>query len=97
MSVHDFILPRNYRVAQKLISSRKEKKLNNKITLPLGTLSNDDDGGRENVAKKMNLRSLKLNRVYLARFNVSNTGDFPWSLIHKDFIQVQKEEGKFLD
>ena len=31
MSVHDFILPRNYRVAQKLISSRKEKK--NEITL----------------------------------------------------------------
>ena len=44
----------------------------------------------------MNLRSLKLNRVYLAPFNVSNAGDFPWSLIHKDFIQVQKEEGKFV-
>ena len=31
----------------------------------LGTLSNDNDDGSENVAKKMNLRSFNLNRVYL--------------------------------
>ena len=35
-------------------------------TYILGTLSNDeDDGGSGNVAKKMNLSSFKLNRVYL--------------------------------
>ena len=63
----------------------------------LGTLSNDDDDdGSENVAKKMNLRSFKLNRVYLDPLNMSNVGDFSWSLILKDFIQVQKEKGKFV-
>ena len=31
----------------------------------LGTLSDLDDNGSENVAKKMNLRSFKLNRVFL--------------------------------
>ena len=36
----------------------------------LGTLSNDDDDGSENVAKKMNLRSFKLSRVYLDPLNM---------------------------
>ena len=30
----------------------------------IGTLSKDDDDVSENVAKKMNLRSFKLNHVY---------------------------------
>ena len=42
----------------------------------LGTLSNDNDDGSENVAKKMNLRFFKLNRVYLDPLNMSNVGDF---------------------
>ena len=62
----------------------------------LGTLSKDDDDGSENVAKKMNLRSFKLNRVYLDPLNMPNVGDFSWSWILKDFIQVPKEEGKFV-
>ena len=62
----------------------------------VGTISNDDDDGSENVAKKMNLRSFKLNRVYLDPLNMSNVGDFSWSWILKDFIQVQKGEGKFV-
>ena len=41
-----------------------------------GTLSNDDDDGSENVAKKINLRSFKRNRVYLDPLNMSNVGDF---------------------
>ena len=45
----------------------------------LGTLSNDDDNGSKNVAKEMNLRSFKLNRVYLDPLNMSNAGDFSWS------------------
>ena len=49
------------------------------ISLRLGTLSKDDDDGSEIVGKKMNLRSFKLNRVYLDPLNMSNTGDFPWS------------------
>ena len=62
----------------------------------IGTLSNDEDDGSENVPKKMNLLSFKLNRVYLDPLNMSNAGDFSWSWILKDFIQVQKEEGKFV-
>ena len=62
----------------------------------IGTLSNDDDDGSENVAKKTNLRSFKLNLVYLDPLNMSNVGDFTWKCILKDFIQVQKGEGKFV-
>ena len=62
----------------------------------LGTLNKDDDDGSENDGKKMNLRSFKLNRVYLDPLNMSNAGDFSWSWILKDFIQVQKDEGKFV-
>ena len=49
--------------------------------LTLGTLSNDDDDGSENDGKKkkMNLRSFKLNRVYLDPLNMSNSNDFSWS------------------
>ena len=45
----------------------------------LGTLTKGNDDGSENVGKKMNLRSFKLNRVYLDPLNVSNAGDFSWS------------------
>ena len=45
----------------------------------IGTLSNDDDDGSENVAKKMNLRSFKLNDVYLDPLNISSAGDSSWS------------------
>ena len=43
------------------------------------TLSKDEDDGSENVPRKMNLRSFKLNRVYLEPLNMSNAGDFSWS------------------
>ena len=45
----------------------------------LGTLSKDDDDGSENVGKKINLRSFKLNQVYLDPLNMPNIGDFSWS------------------
>ena len=66
------------------------------LVAPLETLSKDDDDGSENISKKVNLRSFKLNRAYLAPLNTSNAGNFSWSWILKDFIQVQKEEGKFV-
>ena len=63
----------------------------------LGTfMSKDDDNGSENDGKKMNLRFSKLIRVYLGPLNMSNAGDFSWCWSLKDFIQVQKEEGKFV-
>ena len=45
----------------------------------IGTLSKNEDDGSENVGKKMNLRSFKLDRVYLDPLNMSNAGDFCWS------------------
>ena len=42
-------------------------------------ISNDDDDGSEKVAKKINLRSFKLYRVYLDPLNMSNAGDVSWS------------------
>ena len=50
------------------------------VTMILETLSKDDaDDASENVGKKMNLRSFKLNRVFLDPLNMSNAGDFSWS------------------
>ena len=45
----------------------------------IGTLSKDDEDSSENVGEKMNLHSLKLNRVYLDLLNMSNAGDLSWS------------------
>ena len=62
-------------------------------TLRIGTLSkDDDDDGSENVHKKMNLRSSKLNRVYLDLLNMSNAGDFSWSWILKDVIRFKNRK-----
>ena len=47
----------------------------------IGTLSKDDNDGSEKVGPEMNLRSFKLNRVYLDPVNMSNAGNF-LSLIH---------------
>ena len=59
-------------------------------------MSNDDDDGSENTAKKNNLRPFKLYRVHLEPLNSSNVGDFSWSWILKGFIHVQIEKGKFV-
>ena len=44
----------------------------------LGTLSEDNDDNSENVYEKINLRSFKLNRVYLDPLDMSNAGDVSW-------------------
>ena len=63
----------------------------------IGTLSNDDDDdGSENITKKINLRLLKLYRVYLEPLNSSNAGDFSWCWVLKGFLHVQIEKGKFI-
>ena len=66
------------------------------VALTLGTLSNDDDDGSENVAKKTNLRSFKLNRVYLDPLNMSNEGDFSWIEFLRILFKLKKEEGKLV-
>ena len=62
----------------------------------IGTLSNFDDDGSENMTKKMNLHPFKLDRVDLEQLNSSNVGDFSWSWILKCFIHVQLDKGKFV-
>ena len=43
------------------------------------SLSNDNDDGNENVAKKLNWCPFKPYRVYFDQVNLSNVGDFSWS------------------
>ena len=62
----------------------------------VGSLSNDDKDDRENVAAKMNLHPIKLCRVYVELLNLPNRGDFSWSWILQDFIQVLEKKGKFV-
>ena len=49
------------------------------VVLTIGSISNDDDDGRENITKKMNLLPFKLYRVYLESLNSSDVGEFSWS------------------
>ena len=63
----------------------------------IGTLSKDHDHGSEKVGKKIfAFFQTYYNRVYLDPLNMSNAGHFSWSWILKDFIQVQKDKGKYV-
>ena len=48
--------------------------------------------GNENVALKVNLRSLSLYRDYLYPLTLSNVGEPSWSWTPRDHIQVQREK-----
>ena len=61
------------------IKTAPKKVLLSSLHILMSELSKDDDEGSENVAKKMNLRSFKLYRVYLDSLSLSNGGDFSWS------------------
>ena len=48
----------------------------------IGSLSNNNDDGSENITRKMNLRRFKLYRAYLEPLKSSNHGQsfyYPWS------------------
>ena len=62
----------------------------------VGSLSNDDGDGYENVTGKVNSRWLNLYRVYFISFNSSNVGKCLWSWILKDCIKVQGKENKIV-
>ena len=61
------------------INTAPKKVLLSSLHILVRELSNDEDDGSENVAKKMNLRSFKLNLVYLVSLNLSNGGYVCWS------------------
>ena len=58
------------------IKTAPKKVLLSSLHILMSELSKDDDEGSENVAKKMNVRSFKLYRVYLDSLSLSNGGDF---------------------
>ena len=58
------------------IKTAPKKVLLSSLHILMSELSKDDEEGSENVAKKMNLRSFKLYRVYLDSLSLSNGGDF---------------------
>ena len=65
--------------AEALRETAAKNRLGADLGSMIGTLSKDDDGSENVFLKKMNLRSFKLNRVYLDALNMSNAGDFSWS------------------
>ena len=61
-------------------------------TYILGTLSNDDGGSSENVAKKMNLSSFKLNRVYLDPIKCQMQATFPGVELLRILVRFKKRK-----
>ena len=66
------------------------------VIFTVGSLSNSDDDGSEDIAKKMNLCPFKLYRLHLEPLNSSNVSDFSWGWILKGFIYVKIEKRKFV-
>ena len=62
----------------------------------LGSLSNNDGQGNENVTYKVNSRCWKLYCAYFTSFNSSNGGKFFCSWILKDCIKVQEKKKKVI-
>ena len=59
----------------------------------IGSLSNDDGHGSENVTQKVNSRCFKLHRSYSNSFNLSNVGDFFQEMNYKGLhLSSQKEK-----
>ena len=54
------------------------------------SFSNDNNSNKNLVEKKLiSFHPLKLCRVYLKPLNLSNVGNFSWTWILKDFIQIR--------
>ena len=58
------------------------------------SVSNGDGDGYENVTWKVKSRYFKIYRAYSISFNSSNVGNFFWSWILKDCIEVQEKKKK---
>ena len=64
-------------------------------TFEIGAVAHNEDfktqrrDGNENVAKKVNLRSLSLYHNYSYPLTLSNVGEPSWSWIPRHHIQVQ--------
>ena len=60
----------------------------------IGSLSNNDGDGYENVTYKVKSRCFKLHRAYSISFDSSNAGNFFWSWILKECDEVQEKRNK---
>ena len=65
------------------------------VTALIGSLSNNDGDGCENVTKEVNPRCFKLYRAYSISFTSSNVGKCFWSWILKDYQSSGKEKESF--
>ena len=64
-------------------------------SLLIGSLSNDDGNGNENVTWKYNFALLLLLRDYPNSFNLYNVDEVSGNYIDKNDVQVRKENEKF--
>ena len=62
------------------------------VSILSSLIGNDDDNGSENVAKRMNLRSFKLNRVYLDRSICQIQATFPGAEFLRILFKFKKRK-----
>ena len=83
----------SYRLFTQFIDSpRYQQWLIGLFLLILGSLSNNDGDGYENVTKKVRLRCVKLYRAHFISFISSYLGEFIESWILKDSINNQEKK-----
>ena len=86
-------MSRNYNCPA--LERTKQKNRSHSLVMTRGNLcNNDDDGSGKGVAKKTWICVLS-NFIASIWKNLSNIGDFCWTWILQDLIQLQKEKGKF--
>ena len=60
----------------------------------VGSLSNNDGNDYKNITSKVNSLCFKLYLTYSISFNSANNGEFFWSRILKDYIEVPEKKKK---
>ena len=60
----------------------------------VGSLSNNDGNDYKNITSKVNSLCFKLYLTYSISFNSANNGEFFWSRILKDYIEVLEKKKK---
>ena len=71
------------------------KPVSQSVSQSVGSLSNADGNGNENVTWKYNFMFLLLLRDYSNSFNLYNVGKVSWNQIDRNGVQVRTENEKF--
>ena len=77
------------------LPSKKKKKINNQPSQSIGSLSNDDGNGNENVTRKYIFISFVLLRDYFNSLNFYKNGELSRNQIGGCGVQVKNENEKF--